>query len=554
VTAATTTRLSGRRIAPNSGGQGRETLDRRVHEILRAADLRRPLWALGLALAGLAALLAAQVAWPEATWARWSLFGLLALGLACTVLVWRRLRDRLLRPLVRLEHSLTQVCQGEPGAGDSLTETGVLQGIAQDIRSLNEELTGLYEDMDDRVARQTRRLAQKTASLKILYDVAAGIHQTESVEELLLRFLRVLKEMINARAATVRLVLPDGTRRLIGSIGLNDDLVRESDMAPVDLCLCGNVLAPGDILCDNDARYCSRLYGRRMFASSEIEVVTVPLEHRDELLGVYSLFLDRPGLKGREDIMDLLFTVGHHLGMAIAKQRSDAEAHRLSIVEERNALAHELHDSLAQTLASLRFQCRMLDDSLAGCSIPPEARNDLTRIRNGLDEAHTELRELLASFRAPLDRRGLVPALAKLTQRLGRETGAHVLFQNDSRPFELSATEELQLLRIAQEALANIRKHAQAHTVRVLLTRESGGRHVLLIEDDGVGFSPPDEQSPPGECIGLSILEERARRIGAELRIESEPGEGTRVEIVFDAGRRPGRQTQGLEADRCAYS
>ena len=111
-----------------------------------------------------------------------------------------------------------------------------------------------------------------------------------------------------------------------------------------------------------------------------------------------------------------------------------------------------------------------------------------------------------------------MPALEKLTQRLGRETGAHVLFQNDSRPFELSATEELQLLRIAQETLANIRKHAQAHTVRVLLTRESGGRHVLLIEDDGVGFSPPDEQSPPGECIGLSILEERARRIGEHVQ------------------------------------
>jgi len=555
VTIATPPRRSVRSTVANSGWPGEETLDRRVREILQATGLTPPLWVLASALIGLVVSLAVLSVRPELSWARWGLLGVTALAVVAVALVWRRLRDRLLRPLARLERSLTQVCQGEPGAGDSLTETGVLQGIAQDIRSLNEELTGLYEDMDDRVARQTRRLAQKTASLKILYDVAAGIHQTESVEELVLRFLRVLKEMINARAATVRLVLPDGTRRLIGSIGLNDDLVCESDMTPVDLCLCGNVLAPGDILCDNDARYCSRLYGRRMFASSEIEVVTVPLEHRDELLGIYTLFLDPPGLKGREDILELLFTVGHHLGVAIAKQRSDAEARRLSIIEERNALAHELHDSLAQTLASLRLQFRMLDDALAGCPIPSEARNDLTRIRNGLDEAHTELRELLASFRAPLDRQGLVPALEQLTQRLGRETGVHVLFQNDTRPFELSATEELQLLRIAQEALANIRKHAQAHTVRVLLTREAGGRYVLLIEDDGVGFSLPDAQSALGERIGLSILEERARRIGAELRIESEPGEGTRVEILFEAGRRLGRhQTQGLETDRCAYS
>ncbi|MGQ9658894.1 MAG: GAF domain-containing sensor histidine kinase [Thermochromatium sp.] len=507
-----------------------------------------------LTMVGMAVLIVVQGLGDGAPGWPWSLVGLLALGLISAVLTWQRLMERLLRPLARLEHSLTQVCQGEVGAGECLNETGVLQGIAQDIRSLNEELTGLYEDMDDRVARQTRRLAQKTVSLKILYDVAAGIHQTESVEELLLRFLRVLKEMVNARAATVRLILPDGTQRLIGSIGLNGELVRESDIAPVELCLCGQVLGPGDILCDNDARYCSRLYGRRMFASSEIEVVTVPLEHRDARLGVYTLFLDRPGLSGREDILELLFTVGHHLGVAIAKQRSDAEARRLSILEERNALAHELHDSLAQTLASLRLQFRMLDDSLAAVPIPPEVRHDLARIRNGLDEAHTELRELLASFRAPLDRCGLVPALEKLTQRLGRETGAHVLFQNECRPFELSATEELQLLRIAQETLANIRKHAQAHTVRVLLRRERGGRYVLLIEDDGIGFTPPDDRSHPGERIGLSILEERARRIGAELRIESEPGEGTRVEVIFEVGRRPGRLSQAPEAEGCAYS
>ncbi|WP_295408955.1 histidine kinase [uncultured Thiocystis sp.] len=523
----------------------------RVHAILRATQLAIPLLTVAIALTAALILLATQWIWPELVWRPWLLLAAFLLtGTLGLTVAWMRLRRQLLIPLARLEHSLSRVCQGEQGASEALRETGVLGRIAQDIRSLNEELTDLYEDMDNRVARQTMRLAQKTASLKILYDVAAGIQQTESVEELLLRFLRVLKEMINGRAATVRLVMADGSRRLIGSIGLNDDLVREQDMAPVDLCLCGTALTPGDIVCDKDARYCSRIYGRRMFKSSEIEVVTVPLEHRDELLGVYSIFVDRPGVTAREDIMDLLFTVGHHLGVAIAKQRSDAETRRLSIVEERNSLAHELHDSLAQTLASLRFQCRMLNDSLGDTPISEAARNDLARIRNGLDEAHTELRELLASFRAPLDRRGLVPALAKLTNRLGRETGAHVLFQNDCRPFELSASDELQLLRIAQESLANIRKHARAHTIRVLLTREPDGRHVLLIEDDGVGFSTPSDGARPGECIGLSILEERARRIGAELSIESDPGEGTRVEVIFEVNRRAARPV--LEPVRCA--
>jgi len=524
----------------------------RLWGMLREAGLIRPLALVAATLGVALAMVALHWARPDLAWPHLVCFAFLVAGMVGFVLTGLRLRSQLLIPLARLEESVSRISQGEPGASEALNDAGVLDRMARDIGSLNAELTDLYEDMDSRVARQTMRLAQKTASLKILYDVAAGIHQADGIEELLLRFLRVLKEMVNGRAATVRLVMADGSRRLMGSIGLDDDLLREQDMAPVDLCLCGSVLTPGDILCDQDARYCSRIYGRRMFRSDELEVVTVPLEHRDELLGVYTIFVDRPGVSAREDIMDLLLTVGHHLGVAIAKHRSDAEARRLTIVEERNALAHELHDSLAQTLASLRFQVRMLHDALGDAPIPEAARRDLARVRTGLDEAHTELRELLTSFRAPLNRQGLASALEALTLRFGRETDAHCLFQNDCRHLELSATQELQVLRIVQECLANIRKHARAHTVRVLLTRESGGvpngppggALVVLVEDDGVGFRIPVSGDRAGEHIGLSIMEERARRIGAELRIESEPGEGTRVELMLEAGRRPDRQVR----------
>ena len=513
----------------------------RIREMLRTAGLSGPLILVGTTLGVALSMLLLHSTQPGLAWPPVVCLIFLLAGVSGCAATWQRLRCRLLLPLVRLEDSVARINQGEPGASETLHDAGVLDRMAREIGGLNAELTDLYEDMDSRVARQTKRLAQKTASLKILYDVAASIHQADSLEALLLRFLRVLKEMVNGRAATVRLVLADGTRRLVGSIGLDDDLVQEQDRAPVDLCRCGSVLAPGDILCDRDARYCSRIDGRRMFGSNELEVVTVPLEHRDELLGVYTIFVDQPGVRAREDIMDILLTVGHHLGVAIAKHRSDAEARRLSILEERNALAHELHDSLAQTLASLRFQVRMFEDALGDTPIPTAARNDLIRVRVGLDEAHTELRELLASVRSPLDRRGLVPTLEKLILSLGQDTGAHVLFQNDCRPFDLSATQELQVLRIVQESLTNIRKHAHAHTVRLLLTRQPDGTYRVLIEDDGVGFRTPTTGEGPGDHIGLAIMAERARRIGAELRIESEPGEGTRVELTLEVQRAEAR-------------
>jgi two-component system nitrate/nitrite sensor histidine kinase NarX len=224
--------------------------------------------------------------------------------------------------------------------------------------------------------------------------------------------------------------------------------------------------------------------------------------------------------------------------MAVAKQRSDTEARRLSIVEERTSLAHELHDSLAQTLASLRFQVRMLEETLQDKAVQSDALQEARRLHSGLDEAHDELRELINSFRAPMDQSGLVSALEKLVARFRQETGISAFFQPDCRKVEMDSTRELQTLRIVQESLTNIRKHAQAHTVRVLLQCRARGNYKLLVEDDGIGFEGSTPEGNPGEHIGLSIMHERARRVGGELHIESEPGEGTRVELIIDGKKR----------------
>ncbi len=523
--------LPGRPAAEAESGE-----DRVRHRILRILWSARLVMPLSLLLIGMGATLLLAAQFPlglldQGTASR----GLLASVLATLVglgLTARRLRRQLLEPLARLEESVAKVCQGEPGATLSREDTGVLAGMVEDIDSLNEELTDLYEDMDSRVARHTTRLAQKTASLKILYDVAASINQADNLDELLLRFLRVLKEMVNAQAATVRLVQEDGHMRLVGAIGLNDVVLTEEQMLPLDLCLCGKALSAGDILCEHEERHCANRLGRNMLGPDEIEVVTVPLDYHGDRLGMYQLYVRKPGISGREDILELLQTVGSHLGMAVAKQRSDQEARRLSIVEERTALAHELHDSLAQTLASLRFQVRMLQDVLRSGD-RQAACDDLARISNGLDEAHTELRELLHSFRAPMEQRGLTKSLRALAERFQQESGIQTFFQTACREPELGSAEEMQIMRIAQEALANIRKHAQAHTVRMLLGCQADGELTLLVEDDGVGFDNAAKAGRPGEHIGLAIMEERAQRLGGRLRIESEPGEGTRLELVY---------------------
>jgi len=442
-------------------------------------------------------------------------------------------QHHLLEPLAHLRNWAARMRGGNLSARIPVPPKGEFAELARDINSLGEELKTLSRELDAQVQKQTERIAQKTHSLEILYDVAASISVSRDLNDLLTRFLHTLTDVVDAQAATVRLLSDDGQMRLVASTGLNPDFVSREQLVPVDRCLCGQAVSGGQILCQDDVRKCGELVGQPPAHDEDLEMIAVPLQYRGTNLGVYNLFVKRQGMVAREDVKELLTSIGQHLGMAIEKARLDNEAKRLSIMQERTTIAHELHDSLAQTLASLRFQVQTLDETLTQEGNTVRVKRELERIKNSLDEAYTELRELLAHFRAPIDERGLISAVENLVDRFRKKTGIATFLQNEWGQPELPANLEMQILRIIQEALANIRKHSQAHAVRVMLRAGPRGHYRVLVEDDGVGFSEPVMASHPGEHIGLSIMQERARRLGGELRIESEPGEGTRVVLDF---------------------
>lgn len=443
-------------------------------------------------------------------------------------------QHHLLEPLAHLRNWAVRMRGGNLSARIPVPPKGEFAELARDINSLGEELKTLSRELDAQVRKQTERIAQKTHSLEILYDVAASISMSRDLNDLLTRFLHTLTNVVNAQAATVRLLTDNGQMRLVASTGLNPDFISREQLVPVDRCLCGQAVSGGQILCQDDIRKCGELVGQPPAHDEEdLEMIAVPLQYRGTNLGVYNLFVKRQGMVAREDMKELLTSIGQHLGMAIEKARLDSESKRLSIMQERTMIAHELHDSLAQTLASLRFQVQTLDEILTQEGNTVRVKRELERIKNSLDEAYTELRELLAHFRAPIDERGLISAVENLVDRFRKKTGIATFLQNEWGQPELPANLEMQILRIIQEALTNIRKHSQARTVRVMLRAGPRGHYRVLVEDDGVGFSEPVMASHPGEHIGLSIMQERARRLGGELRIESEPGEGTRVVLDF---------------------
>lgn len=371
--------------------------------------------------------------------------------------------------------------------------------------------------------------------LEVLYDVAASISMTRDLNEVLLRFLHTLTEIIGARAGVVRLLGDGGEMRLVASVGLDDEMVERERVVPSRSCVCGNVGGSDHAVFQPRLNSCGTVAGREFFDDAQdTSMIVVPLRHHGKELGVYNLYVDAKKLESYRQYEELFTCIGRYIGMAIEKSQLDEEAHHLSVMEERTRLANELHDSLAQTIASVRFQVRVLDETLHEGN-EELLWESLEKIENSLDEANAELRELITYFRAPVDKQGVISGVERAVERFRRHCDIPIFFQRDWPQTRLPAEYELHIIRIVQESLANIRKHSHAKTVRVLLRGRSSGEYRVLIEDDGVGLSGHTRgQGRSGDHIGLNIMKDRARKIHGHLTIESDPGEGTRVILRFN--------------------
>lgn len=465
------------------------------------------------------------------------LIALLLLLATAACIIFKLRREITLKLVVPLNKIITwseQMTKGNLNARITRESQCGYPVLIKNINKLSEKISLLSNEMQQEVDKQTQRIAQKNHVLEVLYDAAASINISKNLEDLLLRFLPTLKKVVNAEAATVRLTNYDGQMRLIGSIGLdNSDKQQQVELLiPVLHCMYGKKVEEGDLLCKDRVLQCEIYPGQPFYTRKDIEMIAVPLQYREKNLGVYNLFVKKPGLIDGEDVKDLLISIGRHLGIAIEKAHTEEESRQLSIYRERSLLSHELHDSLAQTLASLKFQVRTLDNSMKQGAYQ-DAVKELDQLRNGLDEAYTELRELIAHFRAPFDERGIVSAIENVIHQFRESSDISLYFQNEWQEGQLSSLYEIQVLRIIQESLNNIKKHSQARSVRVMLSYDQNARHTVLIEDDGIGISEPLLTGSPGEQIGLTIMKERAHRLGGELNIESEPGEGTQIKLTF---------------------
>jgi len=359
--------------------------------------------------------------------------------------------------------------------------------------------------------------------LEIVGAVAEALNSSPGVQQALERTLELVTGLLGLQTGWVWLTDPE-TDHMYNAAARNlppylQEPVRMSGDA---WCLCiqefrDGALAPRNV----DVVQCSRLAPAVRARQTRLaHHASVPLSFQGKPLGIMNI--TAPAMRRLTAAeLRLLGTIGLQVGVAIERARLAEESAALARADERTRLAREIHDTLAQGLVALTLQ---IETALRSAGRDPDRVRErlekaLATARENLDEARRSVTDL----RGPARGKPLAQALASLARELTADSGIRVAFET-SGACALDSRSEGELFRIAQQALANVRQHARATSVRLSLACTSR-KSTLTIEDDGRGF---DVRRVAADRHGIRGMRERAAAIGGRLRIVSSR-KGTRV-------------------------
>jgi len=435
-----------------------------------------------------------------------------------------------IRPVHRLEDGLRRMALGDFAIRLPVESKDEFGALAGGFNHMAERLEQSYRTLEARVSEKTRSLAEQNARLATLYDMTSYLNATGSAEELCRGFLRRLIVATGATAGLVRLVAREGgTLHRFVEQGLPEAFLERETCIARGECACADAAT-------HEGAVIHVLRGQRVpFAVSLPHcreagfgtVAAFPIAAHRQVLGVYNLFFaDVPEIAS--ETRHMLESLGQHLGAAIEGIRLASRERELAIAEERNLLAQELHDSIAQSLAFLNLQVQLLRRSLAGPRTA-EVSETLSAIQSGVQESYADVRELLTHFRTRTGEGDVELGVRSLVARFERQAGVSASVRVDGIALPLAPDDQLQVMHILQEALSNVRKHARAKAVEVEVHRGPG--YLFVVRDDGLGFDPARAPGQGDEHVGLRIMRERAERIGATIAITSAPGRGTEIAL-----------------------
>jgi two-component system, NarL family, nitrate/nitrite sensor histidine kinase NarX len=359
---------------------------------------------------------------------------------------------------------------------------------------------------------------------------APSAPQSGDLKPLLEKLLGSLIVAVNASAGIIRTLTPHGqTLQLICSVGLPAELLEAESEAHLN-CEADRKASNGSGLYSVNLTACKSRQDChyagcqiQSLIATQIESQTTPKDP----VGMLTLFFNEIQ-EPAEHTSKAVLAFAQMLSAVIEHDKSNRDAKRVDLIAERQAIANEIHDSLAQTLVYTRMRTSSLLESI-------RSGNELMagKYAHDVDEAleisQKTVRELITDFRCAMDPAGLLHALQNLTRQFSQRNDISLEYINRLANLELPLEYEIQAYHIVQEALANITTHSGATHAR-LIVEHTGNYYVFIIDDNGSGgctFTPVEGH------YGMMIMRERAQRINGEIRVESSKGIGTRVQLFF---------------------
>jgi two-component system NarL family sensor kinase len=376
-----------------------------------------------------------------------------------------------------------------------------------------------------------QKLQRRNRELSILNTIAEALNREVNLDNALQTVLQHVADLLDLKTGWIFL-LNEETNKFYPAASLNlPPILAHNPKRLTGYCYCLDTYEAGDL--DGAANVnvitCSRLH-KLVDGTDGLQYhSSIPLYAYNKQLGVLNVASTDWQELSDEDLQ-LLYTVGDLLSIAIERARLFQRSTQLGVVEERNRLAREIHDTLAQGLTALSLKLETVDALLEANADSEQVQQivgqALTLTRTNLEEARRSVLDLRA---APLEGRTLVQALSDLADHISQQEGVAITFQtmNTQRPLPLGI--EVGLYRIVQEALNNICQHAAASKVKIDLTISTTDLK-LVIEDNGQGFDPAQI---PKNSFGLIGVSERARLLGGCFQIQSDAGLGAKAEVTI---------------------
>jgi len=442
------------------------------------------------------------------------------------VALYIMVRRMVISPVGKLKEIAIAVGNGNYNAQCDLNTGDELEVFGQTLNQMVANLKKSQMTLQERVT-------QRTQELDTISEVALTISRAGALEDVLEEALEKVISSSGVAGGLVQLFEEENTR-VITHIGLHPDMINCFRLTQK-----GNEAPPAEepnLVIDIKAGFCQTLYPRRECPEEDgcqainkgyIRLASILLKSRSRSLGTMVLF-SKNSSSFSPEIMQLLESIGNQLGVAIENSKFHQRVEQIAVLEERARISRELHDSLAQTLGWLSIKTEILEEDLTLGEIE-KSNTEMKAIRRVVRDACYDVRESIDGLRTrPTGDLVLTAAswIAEFRQRSGLITDFHAM---DGK-VPLSPRVEAELLRILQEALTNVRKHARAKKVRIDL--QSKGSYVkLIIEDDGSGFNYEARQD--FQHFGLRIMRERAENLGGSFHIKSAPEKGTRITVLL---------------------